>query len=194
METKLQTTSGFNPFILFGKEIRQIVFYGNGKEIANTKWFGSNNVYKSVTLPFEVKKALRVNLDRKDAYYVKATPLYPYGPSYDIYIPEELVGLKFVEVREHEYWDHIQREDAYTVNLHGERVNYRKNELGNVVREYVEGDYVETFTCNYTFEDTEERVRCKELADELSKLSLNKLTDTDVHYILQEYDITPKKK
>ena len=193
METKLTRIEGWNPFILFGKEIRSIVFYGNGKEIARTKWFGSNNDYKSVTLPFEVKKALRVNLDRKDAYYVKAQSDYPLGPSYDLYIPSELVGLKFVEVKKDEYWNFTQTRDVYSVNLHGVRGKYKKNEKGDFVYEFAEGDYVEQFDCNYSNTDTEEKRRCDELAEALNKLCHGRLTYYDIHDILKEYDITPKK-
>lgn len=194
METKLTTTTGLNPFFVLGKEVKRIVFYDNGKEIASVRWFGSNNVYKSITLPFEVKRAVKVNLERKDAFYFKASAEYPLGAAYELYINSKLVGLEFLEEKKLEYWNETRISQLYSANFHGVREHYKKGEDGNVVREYIEDDYVERFESNYKHVPTEEAKKCKELADKLNKLSLNKLTDFDVHYILAEFDITPKKQ
>ena len=193
METKLMTTSCYNPFFVHGKEVRRIVFYGDGKEIASVNWFGSNNVYKSITLPFEVKRALKVNLDRRDAFYVKSKPDYPYGPEYDLYIFGELLGLKFLKTAEFKSWSDIRHNDVYQVNLHGVRKNYVRNERGEAVRIEQDGDYEETFSCNYTFENTEEYDKCEELANKLNKLCTKNLSAHDIHYILEKFDITEKQ-
>lgn len=70
-----------------GKEITKIVFYENGKEIITNQqgWLELGNLTDSESIMiYEVKKAIKLNLNRKDNFYIKDKKHYKDG--YILYI------------------------------------------------------------------------------------------------------------
>ena len=99
MSQLLRSSSCFNPMFLNGKEINHLVFFDCVKgetilspENENVRWFGSNNEYPEINLPFEFKKANKIDFTRKDAFYTS----YNYKYNFDkgkivLYIPIQLL-------------------------------------------------------------------------------------------------------
>lgn len=94
----VKTESYYNPMFLNGRQIEHLVFYDadKGTEILNgwdgLRWFGSNNNYPLIRFPFEFKKANKVDLTRKDAYYTTFQHTYSYDKGKIVlYIPIHLV-------------------------------------------------------------------------------------------------------
>lgn len=193
MKTKLYREICLNPFFFEGKEINNIIFYKEGKIIANVNWFGSNNVYKSVEFDFEVKKAVKINLNRKDSYYLRNDK--EWCKSYDLYICSDLVELKSLGISEGaKCWYHTETHETFEIKLFGERYKYFRNELGEFDRTPIKGEYIEKFSCNYNFEKTKEMVKCEKLASEMSKVCHKEISSYDVHDLLESFNITPKRK
>jgi len=193
MKTKLYREICLNPFFYEGKEINYLNFYKEGKVIACINWFSSNNVYKTLEFDFEIKKAIKINLNRKDCFLVRNDKKW--CKSYDLYIYADLVQLQSVGVSEGaKCWYHIETHENFEVKLYGERYQYIKNELGKFDRVPVKGEYIEKFCSNYHFEKTKELIKCEKISADLTKVCQKEITPFDVYYMLQNYNITPKKK
>lgn len=194
METKsrLYRSECLNMFYFNGMCIRNIIFYKEGKIVATTDWFGSSNNYKEVFLPFEIKKANKENLGRKDAYLLKAVRGY-WGSEYSLYICCDLVELQFVETKTWSVgWFSTMTADVYQIKLEGGRYVYSKNERGDLIKTPNYGEHLETFETNHVSEYTEEYKKCEELAELLNSASFTKVSAHDIHEMLKVVDIKKK--
>ncbi len=199
MKTMLTTSAGFNPFQLNGLVVNSLNFYKEGKVIASCRWFGNNNNYYSLSFEFEIKRANRLNLERKDAFYMRCKDETVWGAEYSVYIPADFVNLQDLgRSKSYSTWDCDATKQTFAVNLHGVRKQFTKVEPSAKTnwRDYdyigVEGDYLEKFECNYIFTDTEEKKRCKEIAENINAASGLNLSYYDVHKISQVYDLVKK--
>lgn len=199
MKTMLTTSAGFNPFYFEGKIVHALNFYKDGQVLASCRWFGSNNNYRSLSFDFEIKRAIRLNLDRKDAFYMKSTEYSAWGNEYDVYIPADFVNLQDLGRSEgYKSWDIHTTKQTFTVNLHGVRKQLTKVEPSAATNwegyKYigVEGDYLEKFECNYIHTYTEERKKCEEIAANINAKSNMNLSYYDVYKIAQVYDLVKK--
>lgn len=141
----VRQASYFNPMFLNGKEINHIVFYdaNEGKTLLepdneNVRWFnsgGSNNDYPLVQFPFEFKKANKIDLTRKDAFFT----YYAYKYNFDkgkivLYIPIHLL-TDFKDLGEEERF----QTDTEINYLH----NYQFTTLAQKVEPVIINDEVE---------------------------------------------------
>lgn len=101
--TKLSTIKGLKVLYMEdGKEISNIIIYGDGKELykANQPYItivGDNNLEcdsKEIILEGDIKKANKINLNRKDNYYVlDKENKYFSDKSYILYIHKEEIKI-----------------------------------------------------------------------------------------------------
>ena len=192
--TRLYTQPGFNPFLMDGKVLSSICFYKDGEVVASVRWFGSNNNYKSLELPFEVKKAVRLNLERRDAFYMRDKDA-TYSPEYILYIPADFVNLQHIETANNNAggWSMTGTHEVFSVELTGERWKpYINKETGRLA--YIEefGTYTEKFDYNYIWTDTPEFTKCKELSQAIKESAAVDLSAYQIHDILEHYDIIKK--
>ena len=189
--TKLTTSPAWNPFQAPFGEISSIVFYKDGKIICSVKWFGSNNNYKSITLPFEVKKALKLNLFRRDAFYM-IDKEETYFRRYLLYICADLVNLKSLGRKNiSSTWYGDMTAEEFTAEITGERKQYIKTAIGYDMAA-TPGTYSEKFLANYITIDSELYKHCKDLAAKLNACTNRNLCAFDVYEILQKFDIKEK--
>ncbi len=93
----VKTEDCYNPMFLNGKQINHLVFYDHktgNKLLGNwegLRWFGSNNKYPLIRFPFEFKRANKIDLSRKDAFYVSHTKSYQTRKEIALYIPISLM-------------------------------------------------------------------------------------------------------
>lgn len=88
MKTTLTTTRGFNLYFVNTFQVRQLVFFSeDGKEYP-VNWFGSNNEYPELELPFEVSRKLKIDYSSKTAFYTKdRNPILPSDKTVELFIP-----------------------------------------------------------------------------------------------------------
>ena len=194
MENTVLTKSAawYNPMFIDNElEVNRIVFYSDGREIAAVKWFGSNNAYERIELPCVAKRALKVNLGRKDAFYVRAKqPSWEKTKKYDLFIHESLVGLEFNGTSEYgNTWYHTGKKDDFTATIRGVRRKHVLQEDGRPKSVTEEGEFAERFSCNYVFTDTEEAEICKEIAEDWNRIASHSVSFLDIHEIMQHYKI-----
>ena len=103
--TKLTTVKGLKILYMEGKEISNIIIYGNGKELyrSNQPYITivdeNNREYdsKEIILVGDIKRANKINLDRKDNYYVvDKENKYFSDKGYILYIHESEIKINNV--------------------------------------------------------------------------------------------------
>lgn len=103
--TKLTTVKGLKILYMEGKEISNIIIYGNGKELyrSNQPYITivdeNNREYdsKEIILVGDTKRANKINLDRKDNYYVvDKENKYFSDKGYILYIHESEIKINNV--------------------------------------------------------------------------------------------------
>lgn len=136
MATILTKTSFFNPFFCNGKELEFIEFTQNGSPICcvNRGWFehrfSSNNLFKKVILPFEVKNK-RVYSTKVESFLIKATN------GYKLVIPVEWLENVSLEkdVKKSETTQAVSYCDILTFDLTGEMNEPVKDEIKGIIWE-----------------------------------------------------------
>lgn len=107
MNTNFLNSNG--SIAMYGNNINNIYFYNNGvvlgyvnelqeHEIKNDKL---SSVYdgtpEEIVIDFEIKKALKLNLNRKDAFYIKNSEArYSFEKPYNLYINSDLVNFELL--------------------------------------------------------------------------------------------------
>lgn len=185
-----------------GMEIDKICFYRDGKVIASFNWFGSNNMYRRMTLPVEVKRAVKLNLERKDCFYLRSDDK-DWTRAYNVYIHADLVELKSLGRQDYiNDWKQTSTRETFEIKVFGEKRRMKldengkvaKNDKGDAVYETVTGEFVEKFDCNYEFHNTDEWERCKAMAKEWKKIAYMDFTPSAIHDLMQHYNISKKRK
>lgn len=176
--TKLiRSASWYNPMICNGRELCNIIIYKDGEKVFETNcgWFGrgTNNRWDSIDLPFEVKRANKVNMERDDAFMHKG----------ELYIHWDLLQTKktksdFLYINT---WSQKTYADEYTIVLSGV---INKEKVANIA------DSIIHVTRS---EDTDEYIKCKELSGKLKEECFISLGAFEVHELLEKFDLVPKK-
>ena len=184
----------FNPFMFNGLQVHSFIIYNEGKVILSTKWFSdSNNNFESIVIESEIKKAMKVNLNRKDCYYVKSDENYV--KSYDVYINTQFIEVKSLGVSEGvKCWYHTETHETFEIVLNGVKYIPQLDEMKKLIYVTKEGSHTITLKSNYHFEKTDEMKKCESLAKNLSNIIGREVSSYDVHEVLNHYDITPKNK
>ena len=194
MATKLYTSAAwYNPFYMDGLEIDHIYFYRDGKIIAETNWFGGDNKYWNLQFAFETKRAAKLNLNRQDAFYMRSD--CDWKKAYNLYIHADLVDLKSLGRQDYiNDWKSNSTIEYFTITLDGERKVYSKNETtGDKMIGREKGVFVEKFSCNYQSEVTKEYQKCQAIAEKWKKLTYRDFTASDIHAIMEAYNISEKR-
>lgn len=158
--TVLERREFWNPFYCNGKEVSFIEFTENGKPVGpiNHGWFngsGSNNVYKFIELPFEVKNK-RTYSSKAEAFIIKAQDDCRNG--YKLVLPVELLPNFFLSknVKEYETKTEIWYTDYISFTATANKSEYIKDDIKGVIRKYT-GEKTHTIKAkiNWRIEKTE---------------------------------------
>jgi hypothetical protein len=120
METVIEKSIAcYNPFYFGNKEINRILFFKDGNVLGETRWFYSNNETPKVIFDFPIQKKLKVDLQTKQAFYVKAPQeRYERETKYNLYIHADLVNFKQLgEVVAYDTYTHTSYIKQYSVDL-----------------------------------------------------------------------------
>lgn len=188
--TMTKSAPWYNPFTLtypnslYGVEVHEIFFYKDGKVVATTRWFSNgNNGYKSIELPFDVKRANKLNLDRKDAFTIK--PQNGWCDGYDLYIHADLMpsfkSLGRTEGRK--TWYDTETHETFEITLHGK-------EDGDMEIK----DHTITFQANFEFDYTDEFKKCVKMSQDIKETCGVEISEYRMHDVLQHYNISKKRK
>lgn len=95
--SKLTRASGFNPFILEGRIVNNIIFYNEDGKILemNRGWFGYNNDCESLDLG-SITYRRKVNLNRKENFYISIADNI-HGLAYDLWIYVDNINVKIID-------------------------------------------------------------------------------------------------
>lgn len=99
MKTNFLTSVCYNPFFMENeRSVNSFIFFKDNEIICQTArgWFGnSNNNLESLSFDFEIKRAIKIDLNRKNAFYVSSKQECSKG-TINVYIPANMVGLNFL--------------------------------------------------------------------------------------------------
>lgn len=158
--TRLERREFWNPFYCNGKEVSFIEFTENGEPVGtiNQGWFNggsSNNVYKFIELPFDVKNK-RTYSNKVEAFMIKAQNDYKNG--YKLVLPVELLPNFFLSknVKEYETKTEICYTDYISFTATANKSEYIKDDIKGIVRKYT-GEKTHTIKAkiNWRYEKTE---------------------------------------
>lgn len=94
-KSQIQGGNGYNPYFYEGREIKNIIFFKDGKILGKTRWFTSNNEYPTIAFDFSIVKKIKEDLQGKQAYYMKAkNDSFIRETTYNLYIHADLVNFK----------------------------------------------------------------------------------------------------
>ena len=174
--TILTRSECYNPFFCNGKEVSFIEFTKNGSPIAckNNGWFDySNNSFKSLILPFEVKNK-RVYSNKPEAFLIKSNNDYKSG--YKLVIPIEfLSGFEMQKNIKASQTDlEIRYHDIIQFNLIGIRAEYVQDNIKGFVRKYTEEkEHTIRVEVNMRFEDTKTGEQYKQFSEAAKSANVN---------------------
>lgn len=189
METILTTRLGFNPFIMGGITINRIYFIKDSEIICQTRWFGSNNPYKQIVLPFEIKKATKVDLTRNFAFWITKKDQYTKERRAELYIPIALLNYTLSDKTESEKdWESITTWRSLKIRLNGtKKIRERINPTSF---EYVpiEGEFEENLEAFRTWEHTEQYNELEKKCEIFRKCGVNiypfEMRDLEKHFTI----------
>lgn len=174
--SKLTRTSGFNPFILDGRKVNNIIFYNEDGQIIETKqgWFGNfNNECESLDLG-SIKHRRKVNLTRKENFYISATDTFN-SLIYDLWIYVDNNNVKIVDKGEVE-----QQYEKSTIYV------YHKYDLEVYGYKFSQRFYVKTIK-------TEFGKHVDEVSKELEQMNI-KIDSYYLKKLLESYDLVKKEQ
>lgn len=194
MTTHLCTSPCVNPFYCNGKNIEFIEFTQNGQPLGciYCGWFsGSNNHYKEVILPFEVKNK-RTYSNKMESFIIKATEHGTTG--YKLVIPVELLPEYTIteKVRGYKTEDKIQYFTRISFAVDADKVEPIKDDIkGYIWKRTGIKKHTITADFNFTIEQTEIGLQ----RDELSKLAQSvgvNLSLYDIKRLQEVFNISAK--
>ena len=171
--------SWYNPYFLNGMEVEKVNIYNENGVIFGFKWIGSNNITNDVVFDFETKKAIKLNFNRKDSFYIKK-----YG-KITIYIYHELINYKYIG-REEKYKTEMGYSlyDTFSITLNCKKILYKKVNDDFVSYYSEQGDFdfeIEVFVKSV---DSSFAKECKQISEKCTEAGVN----------LSYYDIQRLKK
>lgn len=155
--TKFISSRCYNPFFVEGRYVDRFYFFQNGEIVASSNWFGSNNDYRWIEFPFDIKLKRKRDLNSKDAFYMSNSDNHSGERRWDIYIPVEL--LEGFEKKENvKGWTSDTEQnwhDTFSFLVKGEKRHPQKNDLGEIEWVYSVDTWRAGDSCNHRFEKTE---------------------------------------
>ena len=191
--TKFISSLCYNPFFFEGRYVDGFYFFQNGKIVASSNWFGSNNYYRWIEFPFEFKLKRKRDLNSKDAFYMTNSDNSSGDLRWDIYIPVEL--LEGFEKKENvKGWasDTLQNwHDTFSFLIKGEKRHLQKNDLGEIERVYSVDTWRVGDSCNYRFEKTEFGMLVDKTNEALEEKGIA-ISGHDLEQLLKAYQLKKK--
>lgn len=187
-----QTANWYNPYSFEGKEVDRIRFYNENGEIVSVNWFGSNNDFPELNLPFEIRRALKLNFTKKDAFYIKAKDC-SYASRIDIYIHESLLNLQNLGEKRKEYNTDIRYRTEYVISVHASKKQMKLDkELDKVIysTSSVELHNI-IFSGNYRFEKNDEGKRLQDIRQVVEECGLD-LSECDIQRLEKRFELKIK--
>lgn len=188
-----KSASWYNPYSFEGKEVDRIRFYNESGEIVSINWFGSNNDYPELNIPFEIRRAIKLNFSKKDAFYMKAKDCDHAPGRIDIYIHESLLNLQNLGEKRTDYNTSIQYKTEYKifVNSSKKQVQYDK-ELDKAVYSVSDIEQRDIIFCgNYRFEKNDEGNRLQNIMSIAKKCGLN-WSEYDIQNLEKHFELKIK--
>lgn len=178
MSTIVKNANWYNPMFFEGRELTNIVIYKDGKIIYESKcgWFGhgTNNSIDKIEFPFEIKKANKLNLDRKDAFFHKGV----------LYLHQDLLDIKQTD-------SDVVICESWTSKMYGDKFELTLPHVICNGKEFKDS----TFTTNLQYikrhEETEEWKESSRLSQEMKELGI-RVDEYDARKILQHYQLIKK--
>lgn len=117
----VKNVSWYNPYFFNGMEVEKVNIYDKNGVLFGFKWIGSNNITSDVTFNFETKRAIKLNFDRKDSFYIKK------DGKITIYIFHGLINYQYID-RKKRYETEMgyQLYDVYSIALNCKKTLYKK--------------------------------------------------------------------
>lgn len=185
MKTVLTKESMLNPYFFQGKMVESIIVYAEQGVVFSFKWIGSNNITSDVTFDFEIKRAVKENYSRKDAYYLPYKDNFGTKNRVVLYIHESLIKHKYngrVKRFENKMGHSLYNEYTITLNCKKWELLKVNNDWEYAYSEQKDHDFViETFVESVKSKYGEECERISELCSKvgrnLSPYDIDKLRD-----------------
>lgn len=187
-----QSASWYNPYSFEGKEVDRIRFYNESGEIVSINWFGSNNDFPELNLPFEIRRAIKINFTKKDAFYIKAKDC-SYASRIDIYIHESLLNLQNSGEKKTEQTTRIDYRTEYTISVQASKkqMNYDR-ELDKVTYNISDVEQRDiTFYGNYRSEKNDEGARLQNIMTIAKECGLN-WSEYDIQNLEKRFELKIK--
>ena len=169
--------SWYNPYFLNGKEVEKVNVYNKNGVVFGFKWIGSNNITNDVTFDFETKKAIKLNFNRKDSFYIQK------DGKITIYIYHELINYKYIG-REKKYETEMGYSlyDIFSITLNCKKILYKKVNDDFVSYYSEQGDFdfeiesfVESIDSSFAKECMQISKKCEEAGVKLSYYDIGRL-------------------
>lgn len=187
-----QTLAWYNPYSFEGKEVDSIRFYNESGEIVSINWFGSNNDFPELNLPFEIRRAIKMNFTKKDAFYIKAKDC-SYASRIDIYIHESLLNLQNLGKKKTERANCIDYITEYTISVQASKTQMKYDrELDKVTCNISDVEQRDiTFYGNYRSEKSEEGMRLQNIMTIAKECGLN-WSEYDIQNLEKRFELKIK--
>lgn len=187
-----QTSAWYNPYSFEGKKVDRIRFYNDNGEIVSINWFGSNNDFPELNLPFEIRRAIKLNFTKKDAFYMKAKDC-SYTPRIDIYIHESLLNLQNLGEKRTDRTTRIDYITEYTISVQASKkqTSYDRelDQVAYSVSNVEQRDI--TFYGNYRSEKNDEGERLQDIMAIAKECGLN-WSEYDIQNLEKRFELKIK--
>lgn len=193
--TILSRESGYNPFFLDEREVEQLIFFDKGQIVTRVRWFGGNNSYKQIILPFEIKKVIKEDLNKKSAFRMTFKKDGTGQLCWLVYIPISLVSGIYGASQTKETWQYIESYTELKITIRGIKLIPSLNKETRLL-EYIptEGEFVEELSANREVIETAYFKSLKVLAKDFNEIGGVNIYPFQLHDLLEVYDITKKVK
>lgn len=184
--TVQRNASWHRPCNFQGKEIDSIVIYSKGEILYQTRsgWLEDDTKRADVSM-FKINqpsKAIKLNLNREDNFFMTGRRQYRFDKAYTLYINADLEGIKVNEGD----WE-LDWETAFEKRF----VKYTTIKFSEPVLLYGKSEFVSSIKTRSDFktEDKELRKKAEELGVKLEELGFKGISKYDLEQAIEKYEI-----
>ena len=176
--TTLTTTICWNPFILNGRQVTNIIFYNDEGIMFETHrgWFGNgNNVFRTLNVgDVKTRRVTALNkLDKKENFVVSSSIAYSNDKGYDLYLYIDGKNIS------------LDKEEFKEENFSSTQIRKYVNRCLTIYNKKI--DLEETLK----FVDTDFGQEVKKIEEELSSLGI-KINQYDLTKLLKNYNLVKR--
>lgn len=187
----MTTERCYNPFILFGHYVNKINIIDDGKIIYSCHWFttwNSNNPFKSLVFDFPIKKAVKIDLTRKDAFYMSNRENWG-EIRYDLYLPLALIPHEWGKNETSEDWQYKASWQNLTLKLKGIKTDLVKAD-GQVTYKDIEGEHDIKVKALFAQDLTDNYKRMQETCNKIKEYSGVNIYPFELRELEKHFTIT----